>query len=68
MADVTKRLAASFRSGVRLISKPAPPPEPVYCEPRAATGLFASLSHDKKEAVLSYRGPQDHGDMAFSRK
>ncbi|VTZ28239.1 hypothetical protein MPC4_340026 [Methylocella tundrae] len=40
-------------------------PEPINGKPRDMTGLFAGLSPSQKEAALSYRGPENHGDPAF---
>ena len=35
---------------------------------RAITGLFASLSPEQQQAVLNYRGEENHGDPAFQLK
>ena len=35
---------------------------------RAITGLFASLSAEQQQAVLNYRGEENHGDPAFQLK
>lgn len=46
-------------------SKPLPEPEPVYApKPRPMTGLFALLSAEQKAYLLSYSGPENHGDAA----
>jgi hypothetical protein len=42
-------------------------PEAAYGTPRKPTGLFSSLTKEQQRAVLSYSGPQDHGDETFRR-
>jgi hypothetical protein len=62
----TERAKAKRRSGVRFAPKPLPAPEAVYCQPKAVTGLFASLTETQRAALLSFSGSDTYGsDLAF---
>jgi hypothetical protein len=54
----------------RIFSSVKPPAasEPAFGTPRKAIGLFSSLTDEQKKAVLSYSGPQDHGEDEFRRR
>jgi hypothetical protein len=51
--------------GVTVQSKPLPEPEPVFCERRPATGLFAALTLEQRARVLRYHGVENFGDPEF---
>lgn len=50
---------------VRLNDKPRPEPEPFRRKQRPMVGVLSQLSKKQKAAILSYDGPENHGDPAF---
>lgn len=54
-------------TGIQLLEKPLPEPEPVNAKARPMTGIFAGLTAEQKKQALDYRGEEDHGDQAYLR-
>jgi hypothetical protein len=59
------RQVASLFSRMRLTAPPLTEPEPVYAQRRPTVGLFHSLTREQQQKVRDYRGPENHGDLAF---
>jgi hypothetical protein len=52
-------------TGIQLVDKPLPEPEPVNAQARPMTGFFAGLSPEQKKQALEHRGEEAHGDKAY---
>jgi hypothetical protein len=67
MNELVARFTGFF-STVTLQAKPLAEPEPVYGQPRALTGFYATLTPEQKARALAYTGDENHGDQTFARK
>lgn len=63
MVELAKRLFGW--TGVQLLEKPLPEPEPVNATARPMTGFFAGLSAEQKKQALNYRGEEAHGEKTY---
>lgn len=59
-------LLSPFR-GFRTEARQPAAPEPLRVRPRPTVGLWSTLTDEQRQAALSYRGAEVHGDPNFRR-
>lgn len=62
-----QNMAHGLMKRVGFLDKTMTEPEILHGTERPMTGFIATLTPEQKERAFGYRGPENHGDEAFSK-